>query len=143
MLEQLQDRVFDFNGSLLGFDSYDGFRFTVAEENPSFGYLESVEDPNTGFIVTSPFRFFPAYEFQIEDKDKAELDIKAPEEVLVLSIINVKNPFLESTANLLAPLIINVTNNKGRQIILTGPGAYGTKDRLFKLNLKEGGEDAC
>lgn len=143
MFEQLHGRVFDFKGSLLGFDSISGFQFTVAEENPSFGYLESVEDPNTGFIVTSPFRFFPVYEFQIEDKDKAELQIKAPEEVLVLSIINVKNPFLESTANLMAPLIINVTNNQGRQIILSSPHAYSTKEKLFKQAPKESGEDAC
>ncbi|CAM3692958.1 flagellar assembly protein FliW [Cohnella lubricantis] len=143
MFEKLHNRVFGFKGSLLGFDAYDEFRFTVAEENPSFGYLESVEDPNTGFIVTSPFRFFPAYEFAIDEKDKAELEIKEPEEVLVLSIINVKNPFLESTVNLMAPLIINVTNHQGRQIILTSPYAYGTKERLFKPAPKESGEDAC
>lgn len=143
MFEQFHERVFEFKGSLLGFDAYDGFRFTVAEENPSFGYLESVEAPNTGFIVTSPFRFFPAYEFQIEEKDKAELRIENPEEVLVLSVINVKNPFLESTVNLMAPLIINIANNQGRQIILTAPYSYGTKEKLLRPVPKESGEDAC
>ncbi|MBB6732257.1 flagellar assembly protein FliW [Cohnella zeiphila] len=143
MLNGFNDRVFHFKGSVLGFDQFDDFKFFAAEENPSFGYLESVEDPSVGFVAVSPFHFFSGYQFEIEEKVKDELKLVKPEEVLVLSIIHVKNPFTESTVNLMAPLIINVTNNQGRQMILTQPSMYGTKEKLLVPSSKEGGEDAC
>ena len=47
-----------------------------------------------------------------------ELDIKDPNDVLILCLITLGRTLNESTVNLKAPIIINIKNNKGKQLIL-------------------------
>ena len=47
-----------------------------------------------------------------------ELDIKEPEDALILSTVVLNEELNKSTMNLQAPIIINRNSNKGKQIIL-------------------------
>ncbi|WP_163852947.1 flagellar assembly protein FliW [Paenibacillus elgii] len=143
MLTILHDKSISFQGSVLGFEEYDQFRFSMVDDNKMYGYLKSENDENIGFLVVNPFMIYPEYSFELEDHTKEILDIKSEEEVAVVGIVTIKKPFKASTVNLLAPLIINITNGKGRQIVLPPKSNYETKEPVFRKLPAESGEKGC
>ena len=58
------------------------------------------------------------YEIDLDDEFIKELDIKDEKDVLVLCLITLGKTLKDSTANLKAPIIINIKNNRGKQLIL-------------------------
>jgi flagellar assembly factor FliW len=139
MLEFLHERVIQFNGKILGFEDLNEFVILVVEANGPYAYLQSVADEHIGFLVVSPFAFYQDYMFEIDENDKEQLELHAPEDAAVLSIVNMKEPFTESTINLLAPLVINVRTGKGKQIVLPPRTVYTTKEPLFRSKQTERG----
>lgn len=140
MLKILDGKIINMNGSLLGFKHLNQFHFSVIEEDSPYGYLESTEDTNIGFIVASPFDFYKDYIFEIEDNEKSKLEVNSQDDVLVLGIMNMKEPFADSTINLLAPILINIHNGAARQIVLPPKYNYNTKSPLFIIKAMKDGD---
>ncbi|MCY9660503.1 flagellar assembly protein FliW [Paenibacillus chondroitinus] len=140
MLDLLQGKVLRFNGSILGFEELDEFEVSVVEEGSPYAYLQSVQDENISFLVVTPFVFYPNYTFEIEDNDKSLLGLNSNEEVAVINIVTIKEPYIKSTVNLLAPLVLNIATEHGRQLVLPPQSNYGTNDPLFKEAPEESGE---
>ena len=139
MLRELDGKIIDMNGSVLGFTQFRHFELRHMGEDSPFAYLQCVEDEDVGFVVASPFSFFSDYEFELPEAEKNLLKLTRPEEALVLGIITLKQPFEESTMNLIAPIVINVNERIGRQIVLPPKYDFGTKHRLFVPAEREGG----
>lgn len=137
MLQILHKKVIRFNGSILGFEEFNEFEISVVEDNSPYAYLQSLQDENIGFLVVTPFVFYPEYMFELDDKDKTLLEMKSPEEVAVLNIVTIREPFIKSTVNLLAPLVINITSGQARQVVLPPKSNYGTNELLFEKAIDE------
>lgn len=140
MLQFLHEKAVRFNGNILGFEEFDEFAITAVEENSPYAYLQSMQDENIGFLVVVPFVFYPEYTFELEDKDKTLLELRSQEEVAILNMVTIREPYTKSTVNLLAPLVINIGNGHARQVVLPPRSNYGTSEPLFKAVLKESGE---
>lgn len=143
VLDFLQGKVIQLMGSILGFENCNEFSVNVVEENNHFAYLQSLEQDNVGFLVVSPFTFYADYSIEIEEKDNKLLDIHTHEDVIILSIVTIGEPFTESTLNLLAPILLNIKNSQGKQIVLPPKCKYSTKEPLFKVVQVESGEQSC
>lgn len=104
-----------------------------ADGNDSpYVFLQSVKTPELAFLMTSPFLFFPDYEFQLDDDVEKELGIESPDDVLIYALITIPGGKIpDMTANLMAPLVMNKKNFKAKQVILE-KSRYTTKHRLFK-----------
>lgn len=120
----------DFGNSIVGFEQLRYFDLDKIEGDNPFFVLRNKEDGNIEFVVVSPFEIERQYEIKITGELKQELQIKSPEDVMVLCIVTVHKPFTESMLNLIAPLVINVKNGMSRQIILNG-SAYQARSKLF------------
>lgn len=107
-----------FEKGIPGFEKYKNFNINVIDENSRLYEIVSKEDYNVGFISTSPFEIKNDYEIDLYDELVEELDIKDPKDALVLCLITLGSTLRESTVNLKAPIIINIKNNKGKQLIL-------------------------
>jgi Uncharacterized protein conserved in bacteria len=134
----LKDTVIDLAQGIVGFEQLRYFRAVEVGPGSIFGMLQSEEDPNVGFVVVSPFDVYDDYEFKLSDEIIEGLDIKQPEDIIVLSIITVSPKFKESTLNLVAPIVINLSSGKGRQFILDTARIYSIHAPLFPR--QEGGE---
>ncbi|MFF2889982.1 flagellar assembly protein FliW [Paenibacillus sp. NPDC057967] len=110
--------IIDFNGSIYGFEDYRYFRVEAMNEESHFSLLSSMDDSNIGFLVTSPFDFNKSYEFKLSEEIIETLKVERPDDIVVMVIATVKQPFESSTVNLLAPLVVNMKNGIGRQIVL-------------------------
>lgn len=107
-----------FEKGIPGFESYNYFNVNVIEGNEKFYNIVSKEDSNIGFVSISPFDIKKDYEIDLDDEFVKELDIKSERDVLVLCLITLGKTLKDSTANLKAPIIINIKNNRGKQLIL-------------------------
>lgn len=104
-----------------GFPGLTDFALVQLDPEGHLCALRSLEDPDVRFLVVPPSDFFPAYEPELDDESVSALGIVAVEDVLLMLVLNA-GPSLESTtANLVAPLVINTVTRRARQVILDDP----------------------
>ena len=107
-----------FEKGIPGFENYRYFNVNIVEGIKRFYHIVSKEDSNIGFISISPFDIKKDYEIDLDDEFIKELNIKDEKDVLVICLITLGKSLKDSTANLKAPIIINIKNNRGKQLIL-------------------------
>jgi flagellar assembly factor FliW len=104
-----------FSSGLPGFP--DDRRFILQPFGESFSILQSADHANVAFIVTSPFLFFEDYSVDLPEHLISRLAIASEKDVSIQVIVNVRRPFVQSTANLKAPVVINRVKKTGAQYI--------------------------
>ncbi|TGA95869.1 flagellar assembly protein FliW [Sporolactobacillus shoreae] len=109
------EEILSFPGGLPGFEK--NKQFILQPFGEAFSVLQSIDERNAAFIVTSPFLFFDHFSVNLSDKVVRQLEIESDEDVSVWVIVTVQTPFSKSTANLKAPVIINTTQKLGKQYI--------------------------
>ncbi|XQY91515.1 flagellar assembly protein FliW [Metabacillus sp. HB246100] len=124
-----KDLIFFQNG-LPGFIGEKEFVLLPLESDSPLLILQSVKSKDLGFIMINPFNYFHSYEFELSKPDKDFLEIHSESDITILTIITVKEPFEDSTVNLMAPIIINVKNKKAKQVILNN-SIYNSRTKLF------------
>ena len=82
--------------------------------------LRSSEQPDVRFLVGVPTAFFPDYAFDLDEASCLELGLDAAEDALVLVILTIGDDSASTTANLLAPVVINARTRSAAQVILSG-----------------------
>ncbi len=104
---------------ILGYDEYKKYVIIKKEENLPFLWFQSIENSKVAFVIVDPLIFFPDYKIIPEKKDLDELKVSDPSELKIYVILNIpsKNPNL-SSANLIAPLVINPKINLAKQVAL-------------------------
>lgn len=88
------------------------------ETDAQFFWLQSIDEPNLTFVVTDPFSINPDYFVDVDDLETEELQIKDADDVLTLAIVTVPENVKKASVNLKAPVLINLQNNRGKQIIM-------------------------
>jgi flagellar assembly factor FliW len=126
-----KEDILTFEKGLPGFLEETEYIILSLSEDQSFSIMQSVSTENLAFVIVNPFHYLQEYDFQLEDSVIEELELKSEKEVQVFSILTVEDPFDKTTANLQAPVIINTTNLKAKQIILNN-GNYKTKHSIFQ-----------
>ncbi len=118
-----------FDKGIPGFEEYKIFTINDVEENPKYKMVNCKDNINIGFIAISPFDVDKNYEVNLRDETINELEIEDPKDVLILNLITLGKTLEKSTINLKAPIIINIKNNKGKQLILQDE-KYNIKEPL-------------
>lgn len=119
-----------FENGIPGLEEYKEFEISQLGTSNKFKMITSVEESNIGFVAVSPFEVNKDYEIDLNDEIIKELQIKDPKDVLVLNLITLGRTLEKSTVNLKAPVIINIKNNKGKQLILQDD-KYSIKEPLM------------
>lgn len=120
-----------FNKGLVGFEHITKYILCVDKENEVFFWMEATDKSNLSFLLINPFVFFPNYDFKLNDMDIKELDVKGIEDVLVFNTVTISEKVADTTTNLMAPIVINKSTFKGKQIILNDK-RYTTKHKIFQ-----------
>ncbi len=130
-IEYTNSDVVTFIEGLFGFSK---FKEYVHIENPDpqfpFGWLQSVTDTNTSFVVTNPFLFVQNYDFEIPDSIIEKLEIESIDELTVLTLVVIPDNPEETTINLKSPVIMNSRTRLAKQVILEEE--YKLKYKIFK-----------
>lgn len=100
--------IFMFVNGLLGFEELHKFIIVRDERTEPVRWLLSVEHPELSFPVVSPFYLVPDYS---PGKEWSDYQRYTPLVILTLSADG-------ATANLKAPVIVDVREQRGEQIII-------------------------
>ena len=107
-----------FPRGLPGFEEEKEFALLPIEGNDMFQVLQSTITPSVAFIVANPYTLIDDYSFDIDEPTIELLGIQNPEDIMVLGVVSLKQPFENSTINVQAPLIFQLNNRKAKQMIL-------------------------
>src|SRR5574344_694049 len=131
-IEIADEKVYSLMRPIVGYPNEKSFALIEQDAKSAFRWLQSTVSPDLAFPVTMPAYFNIDYSFELPDDAQEELEIETAEEIMVLTIAVIphENP-RASTVNLLAPLVFNVKNHKGSQVILSGSG-FDVSHHLFK-----------
>lgn len=124
------DEIITFEKGVPGFQDLKKFVIKEVGEDSPFSILQSIEDKEIGFIVISPFLVNDKYEVNLSEEIANNLKIKAPEEVLLYSIVTLNSNINEITANLKAPIVISLNTKKAEQYIID-KDTYKIKEKIF------------
>ena len=106
------------------------------EENP-FDLLQSVDNGDLAFVIINPFFVKPDYDIVIPQSALEKLKIKDESDVALYSIVVVPEKLEDMTVNLTGPIVINIREKLGKQIILDD-NRYTAKHYIFKTEESRG-----
>ncbi|MGE6630219.1 flagellar assembly protein FliW [Bacillus sp. NPDC077027] len=124
-----EEQIITFSSGIPGFLDQKQFVILPLSEESPFLVLQSLQNADLGFIVSSPFLFFDQYEFDLEDTVVEILGIEDTEDVEVMVILTMESSIEKTTANLRAPIVVNKKNMTAKQVILHDT-SYHTKHLL-------------
>jgi flagellar assembly factor FliW len=103
-----------------GFPAHREFVLVRLHEEGLLYAFTSLDNPELRFLVAPPEPFFPDYAPEIDNSVFAALNTKDPNRLLLLVVIT---PGVdETTANLLAPIVVDQDTRRAMQVVLTGSG---------------------
>jgi len=135
---EVEDKsIITFEHGIPAFEDERDFAVIPYDDDSPYLYLQSASTPELAFLMTDPFVFFPDYSFELDDANMEALGVTKDDDVLVCSLITVPASGIPNmTTNLLAPIVINKSNMKAKQVVLEKTN-YTTKHRLFPENKGE------
>ena len=120
-----------FKKGLPGLDEYKDYEIQEIEGGEEFKLLQCNEKKELGLVIISPFQVEKEYEIKITDEIIKNLSITSPEDVLVYSTVTLNSDPKKITANLRAPILINVHTGLAEHLI-TENEKYKIKHPIFK-----------
>src|SRR5262245_35015496 len=92
---------------LIGFSQHKKFVF---RENPDFApfrFIETTEQPKVGFVVIDPSLLESSYLESIPAREWESVGVTASSKKLAFVTVSIGDKPQDSTANLLAPILVN------------------------------------
>jgi len=113
-VEVPDEAVVEFPVGLIGLS---GNRYAMLphDEEGTFMWLHSMNDPSLALPLTSPWRFFSDYEVELSDSEAERIGVKDPSEAEVFVAVRAADTAEGFSANLRAPIII--ADGRGYQVI--------------------------
>jgi len=119
IIEIDENSIIDFPEGVPGFEYVKKFVLLGNPDDDSpFQWLQGVDYTDLAFAIIDPRFFKPDYEVDIDESDVEFLEIKDEKSVLIFAIVVVPEDLTKMTANLRAPILINVKNKKGKQVVM-------------------------
>lgn len=133
-----KDDIIEIINGLFGFEEYSQYLcIPFQEDDGAMLSLQSLDDENLSFILMNPFSLISDYTVTLNAQDKKDLGADDNDSNIAYYVICViRDSVASSTVNLKAPLAINSTTNKAKQIMLENT-PYTFRHELGTLMKKE------
>jgi flagellar assembly factor FliW len=125
-----------FPEGLIGCPNWHNFvLMTDSQEDLPVAVLQSQDDPKVALMITNPALLVPEYTvtLSVEARQALQLETGTPTTYCTLSVTQDGS----LTANLLGPLVVNPSNRRGMQLVLS-ESAYSTRHPVALLGRAEG-----
>lgn len=112
------DDILTFQEGLLGFQDLRQFVLLDDPNDDIFAWLQSCELPSIAFPVLEPELFGHKYSADLNRTDAEPLKMKTGQIPAFLNIITIPDDPTQMTANIKAPIVINLEQKIARQCVL-------------------------
>lgn len=130
LVELKSEDVLTFNEGLLGFQDLRQFVLLDDPNDDIFAWLQSCELPSIAFPVLEPELFGHRYSVNLNRTDLEALQMKPDQTPAYLNIITIPDDATEMTANVKAPIVINLEKRMARQCVLQDNN-LAIKEKIF------------
>lgn len=128
-LDAEPEELIFFPGGMFGFPECRIFVLVPASRDGLY-WLQSADHGTLAFLLADPFVFFADYQVELSPADRAELQVAAPADVVILAIVTLPRSREDlPTANLQGPIAINLTARRAKQLALADSG-FGIREPL-------------
>ncbi len=116
---QIDDEsILTFDNGIYGFEDLKKFAIINCTETEPIFWLQSVEDGDVSVPIIDPFIIKEDYVIDVDDKELMSIGTEKEEDIIVYNVVVLPEDITKITINLVAPIIINISNNKAKQVIL-------------------------
>lgn len=136
--ELLRSEPILFPEGLIGCADWRSFVLIGVSEDEPVRLMQNTEEPTISFLVTDPRLLDPAYACPLSSADRALLRLAEDDEPMLLCTLTLHREPASITANLVGPIVINLRERLGKQIVLADV-PYSARHLVM---LGEGGEPA-
>lgn len=117
-VEIKSEDLIEFKEGVLGFGHLRKFVLLDDPTDEVFAWIQSCERPEIAFPVLEPEFFAANYKFTLTKSDMEALNVKGMDRVKVFCIVTIPEDPAMMTANLKAPILINIPDRLARQCVL-------------------------
>ena len=127
-MDYTDSSLFHFPCGLPGFERESSFVFISRPDTHPLLFMQSVLTPDLCFVLLPVLAVDPRYQLLLEEEALADLQLpptrqpKIGEDILCAVIVCARGNQEAPTANLLAPIVVNLRNRIGAQVIQTQSG---------------------
>lgn len=118
VVEITDNDLIKFPEGLLGFNDLETFVLLDDPNDEIFAWLQSCEEPTIAFPVLEPELFDPKFELSFSKSDLEALQVKESSGLRAFCIITIPDDPQNMTANMKAPVVVNVSARLARQCVL-------------------------
>lgn len=120
-----EEEIYTFEEGVYGFPDSKRYVFigAITAEFP-FLWMQSLDESHARFVVTNPFAFKESYDFLLSKNTLEELAVGGSEDLVFYTTVVIPEDVQKTTTNLKSPIVLNVSNHKGRQVILSEEYPY-------------------
>ncbi len=112
--------VYHFASGLFGFEEYHDFIIIDDKDTEPLRWLVSIDDPDVGFAILEASLLAPKLYRELPHEDSASA---------VFVVVVLKRDPDPITANLKAPIVLNLSSRTGKQIVLNSD-EYSTEQKI-------------
>ena len=132
-----ENKIIHFPDGLYGFEKET--EFTLLPFNPNLEspmeWMQSLKSSHLAFVITDPYLYLLDYKLKLSEEDKKRVKLEGQELFLTRTIVTIPENYLEMTANLIAPLVINKDKGVAKQFVLTSMD-YDTRHYLLPEEMR-------
>jgi flagellar assembly factor FliW len=107
-----------FPEGILGFADLKKFVLLDDPNDDIFAWLQSCDEPAIAFPVLEPELFSETYKVTLAKSDLEALKLQSSQGARLFCIITIPDDPTQMTANMKAPIVINVAEKRARQCVL-------------------------
>lgn len=130
-LEVGSDEIINFPEGVLGFPELHRYCLVDPGDDTLILWLQSLESPEIAFPVLEPKIFKEDYIVKLSGQELKQLKLDNINQSIVFTILTIPRDVTQMTANLKAPVVVNLKDQVGRQVVLQ-ENEYTLKHLMFK-----------
>ena len=110
--------IITFPEGMLGFSKIDQYVLVERSDDSLFVWLQAIKKASVAFPLLEPQIFEQGYKVEMMDEDLKAIRLKDLKHAKIFSIVTIPTDPTKMTANLKAPVVINVKDRQAKQVIL-------------------------
>lgn len=123
--------LIELPSGLIGFPELKRYVLLDHDKDSPFKWLQSLDDGAIAFVLINPLLFKPDYTVEVTEVEVSDLELKNEDDAVISVIITIPTNPQNMTANLKAPLVFNLQNRRGKQLVLSN-AAYTTRHNIME-----------
>ena len=130
-LEVSSDEIITFPEGILGFPELPRYCLVDPGDDTLILWMQSLDDANVAFPVLEPKIYKNDYIVKLSSQELKQLRLENINQSIVFTILTIPKDVTQMTANLKAPIVVNLSQQVGRQVVLQ-ENEYTLKHLMFR-----------